>query len=210
MSLGATALNPPFACQRIGETIRKKGISLSIAKVQPRTLKGAIPSELEVEQAHIPLREKIHAYGLRERKVKGDGACQFRAVSDQLYGDEVHHMEVRRAAVLQLEKESNYYCDFVEGSYDAYLVNMCEPDTWGDHLTLQATADAFGLSINLLSSYSSDVVAVQPRELKSGKVSMYSLTSFDAAHSLLFTFFLHAPLSAGCDTVATLAELLGR
>ena len=40
----------------------------------------------------------------------------------------------------------------------------------GDHVTLQATADAFGISINLLSSYTADVVAVQPREPKSSKL----------------------------------------
>jgi hypothetical protein len=30
-------------------------------------------------------------YGLAEREVVGDGACQFRVVADQLYGDERHH-----------------------------------------------------------------------------------------------------------------------
>jgi hypothetical protein len=174
--LGATSLNPPFACQRVGEAIRKKGVNLSIANIQPRTFQGAIPCEREVQQAHTGLLEKIHAYGLRERKVEGDGSCQFRAVADQLYGDERHHMEIRRAAVLQLEKDACHYCDFVEGDFDSYLVNMSEAGTWGDHVTLKATADAFGVNINLLSSYSADIVAVQPREAKSEKVRHLNCT----------------------------------
>ena len=30
-------------------------------------------------------------YGMAEREMAGDGACQFRSVADQLFGDECYH-----------------------------------------------------------------------------------------------------------------------
>lgn len=40
------------------------------------------------------LESRLKLYGLCERKIKGDGACQFRSVSDQLYRTQDHHLEV--------------------------------------------------------------------------------------------------------------------
>ena len=41
-------------------------------------------------------------YGLIERRVKGDGNCQFRAVSDQLFRTPDLYADVRRAVLHQL------------------------------------------------------------------------------------------------------------
>ena len=45
------------------------------------------------------LRNKLSELGWRERDVVGDGACQFRAVADQLWGNQERHSEVRRRYV---------------------------------------------------------------------------------------------------------------
>ena len=127
--LGATTLNPPFAAQRVSDTIRRKGIDYAVSNIKPRTV-TALPDESEAQQAHKSLLERIGTYGLRERKVEGDGNCQFRAVADQLYGDQSHHLQVRQTAVLQLEKDAGHYSGFVQGDFDAYLVHMSEPGTW--------------------------------------------------------------------------------
>jgi hypothetical protein len=51
------------------------------------------------------LRATLAAYGLRERKVRGDGACQFRALAHQLVGDEDACDAVRQAVVAQVRGE---------------------------------------------------------------------------------------------------------
>jgi len=53
-------------------------------------------------QARQSLLITLATYNLQERMVKGDGACQFRALSDQLYGNEQHHGTVRARAVTQV------------------------------------------------------------------------------------------------------------
>ena len=51
------------------------------------TLRPAAPS----------FEQRLRARGLRVRRVSGDGACLFRSVAFQLWGEEGRHAEVRRA-----------------------------------------------------------------------------------------------------------------
>jgi hypothetical protein len=56
----------------------------------------------------------------------------------------------------------------VPEDYEAYLVDMAKTDTWGDHVTLQAAADRYGLRIMLITSYKENcVVAIDPAESQS-------------------------------------------
>jgi hypothetical protein len=56
---------------------------------------------------------RLRKYNLCERKIKGDGNCQFRAVADQLYRDSKFHLDVRRIAVHQLRSNPTTYSQFV-------------------------------------------------------------------------------------------------
>jgi hypothetical protein len=94
-------------------------------------------------------------YGLEEAPMAADGACQFRALSDQLYRTESYHAAVREAVVQQLRACPERYASFVAApSFDVYLQELSRPDGWGDNVSLQAAADAFGLRICVLTTYS--------------------------------------------------------
>eukprot|EP00392_Amoebophrya_sp_AT5.2_P019676 g20624.t1 len=146
--------------------------------------------EFRLGESHDVLVAKLFAYGLRERDVEGDGNCQFRALSDQLYGTEKHHATVRTKVVTQLERGGEFYKHFVAGVtsftssttrgttttsasapasndpddvFSLYLVRMSEDKEWGDHVTLQAAADAYDCEIRLVTSYDEDaVVTISP------------------------------------------------
>jgi len=123
---------------------------------------------------------------LRERAIVGDGACQFRAVADQLFGDQEAssqtkinempffsfsppllppqlHREVRHAAVEQLRRGEEEYRDFTAGSFGSYVARMSQPVEWGDNLSLQAIADAFTVEICCFTSYrSNSTIVISP------------------------------------------------
>ena len=168
-----TSLNPPFACTRVSDT-RRKQVEVSVAsrighvprRHLPETPQAAVRSGVAVqkavetaEEAHDLLRARLASLDLRERAVQGDGNCQFRAISDQLYGTEKHHVLVRERVVGQLLDTAEKYKPFAtsaavpSSSYDEYVAEMAAQGTWGDHITLQAAADAFECQINLITSY---------------------------------------------------------
>lgn len=96
--------------------------------------------------------------------MKGDGACQFRAIADQLWQDESKHAVVRSNVCYQMYQHPELYRQHVPGDYAAYCRSMQNLSTWGDHVTLQAAADAYGLRIMVLTSWrDSEVVEVVPR-----------------------------------------------
>ncbi|GAU15844.1 hypothetical protein TSUD_40650 [Trifolium subterraneum] len=71
----------------------------------------------------------------------GDGNCQFRALSDQLYRSPNLHKFVREQIVQQLKSDPDLYAGYVPMAYSEYLKKMSKSGEWGDHVTLQAAAD---------------------------------------------------------------------
>ena len=132
-------------------------------------------------------------YGLCEVSVNGDGNCQvsivqaqhlqhasflgvlptmvkmylclqFRALSDQLYRTPDEHGYIRAAAIAQLRSFPVMYQDYIPEKYAEYCHRMQQFGTWGDHVTLQAVADAFGVRIAIMTSYQDGcVVEIQPQ-----------------------------------------------
>ena len=84
------------------------------------------------------LLEKLKERGLREVQVFGDGNCQFRALSEQLYGNEDSHKAIRARVVEHLRENKKRYEGFDEDTYEKFVYKMSQDESWGDHTTLQA------------------------------------------------------------------------
>ncbi|GFR49572.1 hypothetical protein Agub_g11619 [Astrephomene gubernaculifera] len=109
------------------------------------------------------LAATLALYDLVELQVAGDGNCQFRALSDQLYGHPDSHTEVRQAVVATLRRRAESYRAYVPGEYEDYCTNMAKSGTWGDHVTLQAAADTYGTRIVVVTSFAdSPVINIEP------------------------------------------------
>ncbi|KAG2433740.1 hypothetical protein HXX76_008103 [Chlamydomonas incerta] len=136
---------------------------------------AAPPPEPVVSADRRRLQDTLRLYELTERQVAGDGNCQFRALSDQLYDNPEHHAEVRRAVVAVLRQRAAAYSCYVAGDYGAFVDSMARSGTWGDHLTLQAAADTFGVRIVVVTSYEhSPVITIEPEQKKSGRTLFLS------------------------------------
>ncbi|EFJ43151.1 hypothetical protein VOLCADRAFT_96682 [Volvox carteri f. nagariensis] len=106
----------------------------------------------------------------RRAAVPGSRQCkrhlviaEFRALSDQLYGTPEHHTAMRLAVVETLRKRASSYSGYVPGDYDEYCTSMAKSGTWGDHVTLQAAADHYGLRIQVVTSFAhSPLIYIDP------------------------------------------------
>ncbi|OMO73610.1 Ovarian tumor, otubain [Corchorus olitorius] len=116
-------------------------------------INGEIPSIDEAMSDHERLLNRLQTYGFVEHKVPGDGNCQFRALSDQLYQTPDNHKVVRRQVVNQLKSHRETYEGYVPMDYDDYLKKMSKSGEWGDHVTLQAAADSYGKRIFVITSF---------------------------------------------------------
>ncbi|KAK7392476.1 hypothetical protein VNO78_20915 [Psophocarpus tetragonolobus] len=116
-------------------------------------INGEIPSIDEATSDHQRLLDRLQLYDFVEHMVEGDGNCQFRALSDQLYNTPDHHKYVRKQVVNQLKSHPEIYEGYVPMEYGEYLEKMSKSGEWGDHVTLQAAADSYGVRIFVMTSF---------------------------------------------------------
>ncbi|KAI4386065.1 hypothetical protein MLD38_004032 [Melastoma candidum] len=140
----------------------------------PKT-NGEIPSVDEATLDHQRLLERLQLYGLVERKVEGDGNCQFRALSDQIYHTHEHHEFIRQEIMKQLKLCRDIYEGYVPMAYDDYLEKMAKTGEWGDHVTLQAAADLHGVRIFVITSFKDTCyIEILPNDQRSKRVIFLS------------------------------------
>ncbi|CAH9116058.1 unnamed protein product [Cuscuta europaea] len=134
-----------------GEVGKRLNQMVSIPHV-PK-INGEIPSVDEASSDHQRLMDRLELYELVELKISGDGNCQFRSLSDQIYRTSEHHKFAREQVVKQLKSHPELYKGYVPMDYDEYLKKMSKSGEWGDHVTLQAAADAYGVKIFIITSF---------------------------------------------------------
>lgn len=86
-------------------------------------------------------QELLKACGLWIKEVEADGACLFRAFSDQLDGDAGQaHALYRERCVDFMKGHREDFEPFIEDDFEEYCARMREPATWGGHVEAQALA----------------------------------------------------------------------
>ena len=108
-------------------------------------------AEEKENQLFSNLQKQLRERNLKLVNVRGDGNCFFRAIAHQLYGDESQHQKIREEAVQEVIKNSNSYRNFVAGSFDKYISNLSTDREWADNAAIQATSNAFRISIEILN-----------------------------------------------------------
>jgi len=143
--------------------IAERGFSINAQR--PTSFSGPVPGAASISLARATLLRRLEDFGLVEHFIEGDGACQFRALAHQLHGSQARHGDVRSAVVSQLRKDPDRYCGFVQEDFGAFTRRMAQPREWGDHVTLQAAADAFFVQICLVTSYAErGFVSIKPAD----------------------------------------------
>lgn len=113
---------------------------------------GASASEEELDLQAFS--DSLRPIGLVIRDVSNDGNCFFRAVSDQLYGTEQFHSNLRHRACDYILRNRSRFIDFVEDdqSYEEYVADMRNEGVWADHIELQAISMACGVNMRIHQS----------------------------------------------------------
>eukprot|EP01061_Rhynchopus_euleeides_P001847 TRINITY_DN11362_c0_g1_i1.p1 TRINITY_DN11362_c0_g1~~TRINITY_DN11362_c0_g1_i1.p1 ORF type:complete len:241 (+),score=92.81 TRINITY_DN11362_c0_g1_i1:108-830(+) len=102
------------------------------------------------------LDENLDRFGMYEIPVRGDGNCQFRAISYHMFRTPDLYADVREETVEYMGRHRDLFLKHTgEGpeAFDAYLARMSRDREWGDHLTLQAAADLYKMRICVITSH---------------------------------------------------------
>ncbi|KAF4032050.1 OTU-like cysteine protease domain-containing protein [Phytophthora infestans] len=117
-----------------------------VSKTKAKPKKKQKNSSYVVDDDALKLmRRKLADVGCKLHEVEADGNCLFRALADQLYGDQHQHEDVREKIVSYLEQHRDDFEPFMEDEekFEKYCARMREDGTWGGNQELYAAARLF-------------------------------------------------------------------
>ena len=112
--------------------------------------------ELSKREALIDLtylNNVLAGMGLRQVEVEGDGNCFFRAVAVHFFGDSNRYNEIRARAVQYVIDHPEDFSEFLlNRDVEDFTCQLSTDRQWADNHAIQAVADAFGITIDLVNS----------------------------------------------------------
>ncbi|XP_037367503.2 putative bifunctional UDP-N-acetylglucosamine transferase and deubiquitinase ALG13 isoform X1 [Talpa occidentalis] len=82
--------------------------------------------------------EYLGSLGLFRKLTAKDASCLFRAISEQLFFSQVHHLEIRKACVSYMRENQQTFESYVEGSFEKYLERLGDPKESAGQLEIRA------------------------------------------------------------------------
>ncbi|KAI4385131.1 hypothetical protein MLD38_003190 [Melastoma candidum] len=101
------------------------------------------PVKKQGKQADLTqFRSQLDALGLKIVQVTADGNCFFRALADQLEGNEDEHSKYRSMVVQYIQRNREMFEPFIEDEvpFEEYCQTMDNDGTWAGHMELQAAS----------------------------------------------------------------------
>ncbi|XP_069065606.1 OTU domain-containing protein 5 isoform X1 [Pleurodeles waltl] len=106
------------------------------------------PATVEQQETRFEktLQEKK---GFIIKQMKEDGACLFRAVADQIYGDQDMHEVVRKHCMDYLMKNADYFSSYVTEDFTTYINRKRKNNCHGNHIEMQAMAEMYNRPVEV-------------------------------------------------------------
>jgi len=83
------------------------------------------------------------------KKTVEDGSCLFRAVADQIYGDQEMHVSVRKHCMDYLAQNSEYFSQYLTEDIHEYIARKRYLGVHGNHLEIQALSEMYNRPIHI-------------------------------------------------------------
>ncbi|KAM9537957.1 UDP-N-acetylglucosamine transferase subunit ALG13-like isoform 2-T2 [Guaruba guarouba] len=88
--------------------------------------------------SEVAMDKYLGSLGLYRKVIAKDASCFFRAVSEQLFLTQIHHLEVRKACVSFMRQHQPEFEPYVEGSFEKYLERLGDPKESAGQLEMSA------------------------------------------------------------------------
>ena len=103
------------------------------------------------EEQEEEFKNNMEKINFNIKIIEKDGNCLFRAISDQIYGDEKYYSILREKCMDYLEIERDFFQQFIEGDFDEYINMKRKNGIWGDDIEIQALSEIYNRPIEIYS-----------------------------------------------------------
>lgn len=106
-------------------------------------------SESERLEKRSAFEKSIRKKGWQIKHMNEDGACLFRAIADQVYGDQEMHDVVRKHCIDYIASNRDYFSQYVTEDFNHYLDRKRLASTHGNHIEMQAMSEIYNRNIEV-------------------------------------------------------------
>ncbi|XP_068206851.1 OTU domain-containing protein 5-B isoform X2 [Palaemon carinicauda] len=103
----------------------------------------------EWEEKERRFEKKMKKKNLIIKKMREDGACLFRAIADQVYGDQDMHSCVRKHCMDYIARNEDSFAPFVSENFQTYVTRKRRDDCFGNHIELAAMSEMYNRVIEV-------------------------------------------------------------
>ncbi|XP_008215952.1 OTU domain-containing protein 5-B [Nasonia vitripennis] len=103
--------------------------------------------------------KRLRKLGFIVKKMGEDGACLFRAVADQVYGDQEMHGVVRKHCMDYIAANQEFFSHFVAEDFSTYVDRKRQEYVHGNHIEMQAMSEMYNRSVELFC-YSTEPINI--------------------------------------------------
>lgn len=87
--------------------------------------------------------------GFKIHEIVEDGACLFRSISLQIYGDQDMHEDIRQQTMDYIFKNREYFAQFVTEDINDYVSRKRKNHVHGNHIEIQAISEIYNRPVEL-------------------------------------------------------------
>lgn len=87
--------------------------------------------------------------GFAIQEIVEDGACLFRSISLQIYGDQDMHQDIRQQTMDYIFKNREYFAQFVTEDINNYVSRKRNNHVHGNHIEIQAISEIYNRPVEL-------------------------------------------------------------
>jgi len=133
---------------------------------------GATLTEEEWLEKDRSFERAMRLKGYSIKLMGEDGACLFRAVADQLYGDQEMHSCVRAQCMDYIESNRDYFEQYVTEDFIEYIRRKRIIQVHGNHLEIQALSELYNRPIHVFCYSSEPINICEPVNRSNNEVSI--------------------------------------
>lgn len=115
---------------------------------QPKDGSASI-SEEEWKARDATFARCLTNLGYEVKPMHEDGACLFRAIADQVYGDQEMHYVVRSHCMDYIVQNKDFFAPYVTEDFDKYVARKRQWHVHGNHLEIQAMSEMYNRRIEV-------------------------------------------------------------
>lgn len=101
-------------------------------------------------------------------EILDDGACLFRAIALQIYGDQEMHDDIRQQTMDYIQINKEYFAQFVTEDITKYISRKRKNNVHGNHIEIQAISEMYNRAVELFSYQTEPINIFRPEQLNNG------------------------------------------